>query len=435
MIPSGYKTSKVYSALPTSGDGDLTFTRSNDTATRVGPDGLIEKVRTNLILQSEAFNTTWSAASLSVTANTTANPLNGALTADTFTLTGATIQKYISQPIVFNGSATISVYLKAGTHQFVQLLLGSDAGSYANFDLTNGTASAIGSTATIVSAGSGFFRCSMSFTSTTGTDVIILAANSLADGRFVTTSSTGTLIAFGCQVETTDFGATDYIATTTAAVSVGPVANVPRLDYLDSSSPRLLLEPQRTNLVTFSEQMDNAAWTKTNVTITANDEVSPDGYTNADKITDNANNNQHRVSQVISVTSGTSYTASIFVKNDDKGDFAINFTASGFSSTKIVFNLINGTVTSGTGTIQDYGNGWYRISATEVADATGNGIVGFNLGDGGVYVGSEQSVFIYGAQIEEGAYATSYIPTLGAAVTRGADAASKTICFGFDWSR
>jgi hypothetical protein len=49
MIPSGYKTSKVYSALPTSGDGDLTFSRSNDTATRVGPDGLIEKVRTNLI--------------------------------------------------------------------------------------------------------------------------------------------------------------------------------------------------------------------------------------------------------------------------------------------------------------------------------------------------------------------------------------------------
>jgi hypothetical protein len=60
MIPSGYKTSKVYSAIPTSGDGDLTFLRSNDTATRVGPDGLIEKVRTNLILQSQTFdNATW----------------------------------------------------------------------------------------------------------------------------------------------------------------------------------------------------------------------------------------------------------------------------------------------------------------------------------------------------------------------------------------
>jgi hypothetical protein len=49
MIPSGYKTDKVYSVKPTDGTGDLTFTRSNDTATRVGPDGLIEKVRTNLV--------------------------------------------------------------------------------------------------------------------------------------------------------------------------------------------------------------------------------------------------------------------------------------------------------------------------------------------------------------------------------------------------
>jgi hypothetical protein len=56
MIPSGYKTSKVYSAKPTDGAGDLVFTRSNDTATRVGPDGLIEKVRTNLILQSNSFS-------------------------------------------------------------------------------------------------------------------------------------------------------------------------------------------------------------------------------------------------------------------------------------------------------------------------------------------------------------------------------------------
>ena len=56
MIPSGYKDGKVYSIKPTNGDGDLTFTRSNDTATRVGPDGLIEKVRTNLALYSEDFS-------------------------------------------------------------------------------------------------------------------------------------------------------------------------------------------------------------------------------------------------------------------------------------------------------------------------------------------------------------------------------------------
>ena len=203
-------------------------------------------------------------------------------------------------------------------------------------------------------------------------------------------------------------------------------SNVPRIDFLNDSNGALKLEPQRSNELLYSEEFNNAAWSKTNSTITANDAVSPDGLTNADKITDNANSTQHRVTQAISVTSGTSYNASIFVKNDDKGDFAINFTAAGFGSTQIVFNLINGTVTSGTGTIEDYGNGWYRISATAAANVTGRGTIGFNLGDGGGYVGTGQSVFIWGAQVEEGSYETSYIPTQGSQVTRVADACSQT---------
>ena len=203
-------------------------------------------------------------------------------------------------------------------------------------------------------------------------------------------------------------------------------SNVPRIDFKDDSNGALKLEPQRSNELLYSEEFNNAAWSKTNSTITANDAVSPDGLTNADKITDNANSTQHRVTQAISVTSGTSYNASIFVKNDDKGDFAINFTAAGFGSTQIVFNLINGTVTSGTGTIEDYGNGWYRISATAAANVTGSGTIGFNLGDGGGYVGTGQSVFIWGAQVEEGSYETSYIPTQGSQVTRVVDACSQT---------
>ena len=81
MIPSGYKTSKVYCAKPTDGTGDLAFTRSNDTATRVGPDGLIEKVRTNVALYSEQFdNAVYTKSQASVTANATTAP-NGTTTA------------------------------------------------------------------------------------------------------------------------------------------------------------------------------------------------------------------------------------------------------------------------------------------------------------------------------------------------------------------
>jgi hypothetical protein len=234
MVPSGYKDQKVYSSVPDDGSGDLTFTRASN-ATRVGPDGLIEKVRTNLILQSEAFNTTWTDNAATVTPNTTANPLNGALTADTITLGAGTVIKYLQQSVTaFNGLITHSVYLKAGTHQFIQLLSAETAVS-ANFDLVNGTASSVSSTAQIVALANGWYRCSISYTATISPSAVyIWAVDSLASARAAATASTGTFIAFGYQHETGDI-ATDYIATTSAAVSVGPVANVPRLDYSGDS--------------------------------------------------------------------------------------------------------------------------------------------------------------------------------------------------------
>ena len=57
IIPSGYKTGTVFSQKPMSTSGQLTFTRSNDTATRVASNGLIEKVRTNILLESNGFST------------------------------------------------------------------------------------------------------------------------------------------------------------------------------------------------------------------------------------------------------------------------------------------------------------------------------------------------------------------------------------------
>ena len=444
MIPSGYKNAKVYSVKPTDGTGDLTFSRASS-ATRVQSDGLIEKVRENLILQSQDFTTTWAATSATVTANTTANPLNGVVNADTITLTGATTQKYVAQAFVLNGTYTTSVYLKAGTHQFVQLMLGTDPTPFANFDLVNGTASATGSTATIVAAGGGWYRCSMSFTSVLGTTVFITAADSLATPRFQPTASTGTYIAFGYQLETGDI-ATDYIATTTAAVSVGPVSGLPRLDYLGSTCPRLLLEPQRTNLALYSEQLNNAEYTADNASFTANAAASPDGYTNADLLTENSSAATHGFYAPVvgRGTTGANLTTSIFAKSN--GRRYINISG-GFDSSNYynaVFDLQNGVVSttgnSGAGTspvasIVSYGNGWYRCIVTGSVtglpnrlsfiylsnSTTGNGV------GGATYTGNGTSgAYFYGFQIEEASYATSYIPTLGASVTRVADAASKT---------
>ena len=426
MIPSGYKDQKVYSVKPLDGAGDLVFSRASS-ATRVASNGLIEKVRTNLILQSQDFSTTWSANSCTVATNTTANPLNGAVNADTITFTGGTTQKYVIQAFSFNGNYTVSAYLKAGTNQFVQFLLGSDAGVYANFDLVNGTASAAGSTATIVAAGGGFFRCSMSFTSTTGTHVFIQAVDSLSAARFATTTSTGTLIAFGYQLEVGDI-ATDYIATTSAAVSVGPVSGLPRLDYLNSTCPRLLLEPQRTNALTYSEQIDNADWLKLNSTIAANtsDTLDPAGYNGADKITDNSTNASHFVYR-FSAWDTTQRTASVYAKAGTSSRVCI---LNGTTNAGVFANLSSGTISVSagyTGTITSVGNGWYRITATHTAASSQTFAIGLFTGTNTTeYVGTGSYAYLWGAQLEAGAYATSYIPTLGTSVTRVADAASKT---------
>jgi hypothetical protein len=77
MVPSGYKDGKLYSAKPTNGDGDFTFSRgSNLAATRVNSDGLIEKGRENLLLQSNQFDTTWLTIRSSVSSGAT-DPFGG----------------------------------------------------------------------------------------------------------------------------------------------------------------------------------------------------------------------------------------------------------------------------------------------------------------------------------------------------------------------
>jgi len=434
LVPSGTKSAKIYAQKPMTTDGQLAFSRST-TATRVASNGLIEKVRTNLITYSEQFdNAAWAKTNATVTANTTANPINGALTADTITLAAGTVQKFLAQALTHSGSFTKSVYLKAGTHQFVQILISGNT-SFANFDLVNGTSSASGGVATITAVANGFYRCTFSYTVASGLNVTFIAVDSLAAIRAEATSSTGNFIAFGFQSETGDI-ATDYIATTSAAVSVGPVANVPRLDYLNSSCPRLLLEPQRQNLVLFSEQLDNAYWTNAEATtVSANVGVSPDGYTNADKLIPQATSNLHRLSRSFTVTTATPYTFSAFVKRAGYDYFLIR--TSDAANNNIGYDLLNGTVTytaSGyTSFIESYGNDWYRIgfvrsftaSSITINFRPNPTIISTNALDNITGDGTSGG-FVWGAQLELGAYATSYVNTLNSAVTRGADACSKT---------
>ena len=228
--------------------------------------------------------------------------------------------------------------------------------------------------------------------------------------------------------------------------------NVPRLDYLNSTCPKLLLEPSRTNLLLYSEQLSNAYWAPLDATITANTAVAPDGTTTMDRLTETATTNPHQVlSTAVTIFGGAARTFSVFVKKGNVRYIQIANVAFGASSASSIFDLDTKTVTdnrasSGAGPafsfvnsyVEDYGNGilrlvlvntcsfdapTYRIAHSNQATFTGATLV-----DGMVSYAGNASSFtdLWGCQLESATYATSYIPTTTAAVTRGADAASKT---------
>jgi hypothetical protein len=422
VVPSGYKSGKIYAQKPLSTDGELTFSRASS-ATRVGPDWLIQRVRTNLVLQSETFSTTWAVNGIEVTPNTAANPLTGTTTADTITANAANNFHLIGQSITYAaGEATVSVYVKANGYTWF-VIDPSITNAFGYYNITTGVVGTKGSacTTSITNVGGGWYRCSVTFTATAGAAICNFSIRNADNGGNFLGDGVSGFFLYGAQVETGV--ATNYIVTTTAAVSVGPVAGVPRLNYLGSSCGRLLLEPQRKNEITNN---NNFATGAANVTVLSNNATSPEGYQNADLITGDAGTLTKSVN--FGGAPAGAYTLSVFAKYNTQQWIQL---AAGGIATYANFDIQNGVLgtTNGTSQIEDYGNGWYRCSVNLVS-GTPLSFVLFLVTNGTSArfstTTSTGSFWAYGIQSEIGAYQTSVIPTLGAAVSRGADSASKT---------
>lgn len=237
---------------------------------------------------------------------------------------------------------------------------------------------------------------------------------------------------------------TRALNTATAINSSGFVAvvnaNLPRFDYdpITLAPKGLLIEELRTNLLTYSEQFDDVNWAKVNSTVTANAGISPDGTTTADKLSVNTTNGQHNVSRISISGSGLTVTISVFAKAAELSWLALTDNAA-FGA---YFDLTNGVTGSSIGTIiskniTNFGNGWYRcaITATTTSPTSAIAVIATNANNVLSFAGANATdgILIWGADIEAGAFATSYIPTTTTSVTRNADAVTMTGTNFTDW--
>ena len=378
--------------MPTNGDGDFTFTRSS-AATRVNADGNIEKETMNLMPYSNNFSQ-WSPKSGTFTQGV-ADPFGGN---NAWSLTATNADPYLYRNPSVTGVITLSIWVKG---------VGSSIGK--DFLLVSNGSSPSTSAHTLTSE---WVRYESYFNATSTNIIGFEIPNPAVAGDVVHL--------YGAQLEQ-GLVARDYIETTTSAVYGGITDNVPRLDYTDSSCPALLLEPQRTNLLTQSEYLDDSTdWNSgTNNQIEYNATTSPEGYQNATKIYSTGGNQLNRYNAFPAVTIGTTYTYTAYLKKDTSNEidlYIYSVAQSGFVERGRI-NFDAGTITNIEGTsatIEDVGNDWYRAKVSFAADGTLS--YGFLSP-----TATNSSVFVYGVQVEAGAYATSYIPTYGSSVSRVGD--------------
>lgn len=415
-----FATGKLYPSMSLNFAGmselpsTVTFSRGT-AATMYGSDGLLTQAPQNLLTYSEQFdNVAWvkNVVGDSVTANVVVAP-DGTTTADKFTPSAVSGSHYLYQVATFPGQHNASVYAKAAGYNWI--IIQTSAG-YAWFNITAGTAGAVGNavgvTASITASVNDWFRCSITGASTASGQTAIWAVN----GNAVTTMTgdgTSGVYVWGSQLAAVTWQTTPgtYNPTTSAAY-YGP-----RFDYDPASYVYQ-------NLLTYSEQFDNAAWTKSSATVTANAAVSPDGTLTADTFTPTATA-ALLYQGITKAAIATTFTASFYAKangltslrayvygntNANRGDATFDLSAGTVGAITSV-----GTFTATSAAITSVGSGWYRCVITTTSDNTTQVSLALRF-DG--TANSVSGFYIWGAQLNAGSTALPYYATTSAAYTQ-----------------
>jgi hypothetical protein len=412
-------------------DPRITFSRAS---TGTYYDGkTFAKAEENLVNYSEAFDSVyWTKDNVTTTANNTAAP-DGTTTAELVTVVnGSSSSAYFkidSVSVTVGGTATMSIYAKQGTASIMRIGHNSSTTNAAWFDLSSGTALTVrsGCSSTITSVGNGWYRCTLTTPVVTNSSATVFYGVCDTDASLLPAATGTTMYFWGAQIEQRD-SVTAYTPTTSQPITnYIPVlqtaaSGTARFDHdpVTGESKGLLIEEQRTNLALYSSDFSN--WTNSSTTCETNVAIAPDGTLTADKIYATTSNTNHFTFRSCT-TAGTVYTWSAYVKT--AGDaycviHAHNINVSAFQfSTGTFVTTASGVTTA----VQNVGDGWYRISMTYTA-SSGNVYIGGSPSTGYTYAGDGYSgIYIWGAQLEAGAFPTSYIKTTSAQATRNEDEA------------
>jgi hypothetical protein len=386
----------------------------------------------NLLGFSEAFDDGgWSKTRCSIVTGAQANPVNGLFNA----------QKLMEDTINNNhwmrrsgpaGTYMFSVYAKAAGRSFIQLTGLIANTDFVTFNLATGTVDSAGSAVSNISitpVGDGWYRVA-AYIPVNATGATIGLVSTAGAGWLPAYQGDGNSGVYIYGAMLSNSASLDPYVPTPGAAPSSTAYYGPRFDYDPVTLlPRgLLIEEQRVNSLTYSEQFDDASWVKVSATISANSATAPNGTMTADRVT--LTGAGGRIQRAVTTTSSA---VSLYVKYvSGTGLWSID-TNGAVAADTTIFNVQTGTIVStgannsGT-TIVALANGWYRIST--VRGATAGTTLYFGLSAGS---SSGDEILIWGAQLEAGAFATSYIPTIASTVTRSADVATITGSLFSQW--